>query len=152
MSQSNGQTQYLVINGSYVRLWSPYRKNSGLPCPRLRKVGIYVAQVVGELLAESQTTLECRFEHSRTYVERIYGFDLSSKGLYRAVCGTVLSRYIGLIEITGPAGSILDVVVDSTETNAESAILACIKRSGFPDTKTRLFEAFSAHLGVVGIF
>ena len=100
---------------------------------------------------ERQTTLDCRFELSRTYAERIYEFDLSNEGLYRAVCGTVLSRYIGLIEITGPDGPILDIVVDSTETNSESATLACIKRSGFPETQIKPLEAISKYLGVVGI-
>ena len=129
----------------------PVPQKLRLTLSRLRKTGIYVAQVVGELLMDRQTTLDCHFELSYNYVKRIYEFDLSSDGLYRAVCCTVLSRYIGLIEIAGPTGPILDVVVDSTETNSESAVLACIKRSEFPDTKNMLFEAFAKHLGVVGI-
>ena len=76
---------------------------------------------------------------------------LSNEGLYRAVCSIVLSRYIGLIEVAGPAGPILDIVVDSTETNSESATLACIKRSGFPNTQIKVFEAIAKYLGVVGI-
>ena len=118
---------------------------------RLRRSGLNVAQAIGEAFAEPQTTLDCRFELSRTYVKRIYTFGLSSEGLYRAVCSIVLSRYIGLIEVAGPAGPILDIVVDSTETNAESATLACIKRSGFPNTQIRAFEAIAKYLGVVGI-
>ena len=129
----------------------PVPQKLRLTISRLRKVGLYVAHVIGQLFAEPQTTLDCRFELSRTYTKRIYEFALSSQGLYRAVCGTVLSRYIGLIEIAGPAGPLLDVVVDSTETNSESALLACIKRSGFPNTRIRLFEAFAKHLGVIGI-
>ena len=129
----------------------PVPQKLRLTLSRLRKVGLYVAQVIGVLFAEPQTTLDCRFELSRTYTKRIYDFALSSQGLYRTVCGTVLSRYIGLIEIAGPAGPLLDVVVDATETNSESAVLACIKRSGFPNTKIRLFEAFAKHLGVIGI-
>ena len=129
----------------------PVPQKLRLTLTRLRKVGIHVAQVISELFAEPQTMLDCRFELSRIYAKRIYEFDLSRKGLYQAICGTVLSRYIGLIEIAGPDGPILDVVVDSTETNSESAILACIKRSGFPDTKIKLFEAISKYLGAVGI-
>ena len=129
----------------------PLPQKLRLTLSRLRRIGLYVAHAVGEAFAEPQTTLDCRFQLSRTYTKRIYSFDLSSEGLYRAVCGTVLSRYIGLIEIAGPAGSILDIVVDSTETNSESAVLACIKRSGFPRTQIKVFEAIAKHLGVVGI-
>ena len=118
---------------------------------RLRRSGLNVAQAIGEAFAEPQTTLDCRFELSRTYAKRIYTFGLSSDGLYRAVCSIVLSRYIGLIEVAGPAGPILDIVVDSTETNSESATLACIKRSGFPNTQIKVFEAIAKYLGVVGI-
>ena len=118
---------------------------------RLRRSGLNIAQAIGTAFAEPQTTLDCRFELSRTYVRRIYTFGLSGEGLYRAVCSIALSRYIGLIEVTGPAGPILDIVVDSTETNSESATLACIKRSGFPNTQIKVFEAIAKYLGVVGI-
>ena len=129
----------------------PVPQKLRLTLSRLRRVDLFAAQVIGDGLAEPQTTLDCRFELSRTYAERIYKFGLSSEELYRAVCGTVLSRYIGLIEIAGPAGPILDIVIDSTETNSESAVLACIKRSGFPNTQIKLFEAIAKRLGVVGI-
>ena len=118
---------------------------------RLRRSGLNIAQAIGEAFAEPQTTLDCRFELSRTYARRIYTFGLSNEGLYRAVCSVVLSRYIGLIEVAGPAGPILDIVVDSTETNSESATLACIMRSGFPNTQIKVFEAIAKYLGVVGI-
>ena len=130
----------------------PVPQKLRLTLSRLRKTGIYVAQVMGALSSDRRITLDCHFEYSYTYVKRIYEFDLSSDGLYRAVCCTSLSRYIGLIEIAGPDGPILDVIVDSTETNSESAILACIKRSGFPGTSHNLFETIAKHLGVVGIF
>ena len=129
----------------------PVPQKLRLALSRLRKTGIYVAEVMGEILSDRRITLDCHFEHSCNYVKRIYEFDLSSDGLYRAVCCTALSRYIGLIEITRPEGPILDVIVDSTETNSESAILACIKRPGFPGTSNKLFEAFAKKLGVVGI-
>ena len=117
----------------------------------LQQIGLNIAHAIGVAFAEPQTTLDCRFELSRTYTKRIYEFGLSSEGLYRAVCGTVLSRYIGLIKIAGPSGPILDIVVDSTEANPESAVLACIKRSGFPETQIKVFEAIEKYLGVVGI-
>ena len=129
----------------------PVPQKLRLTLSRLRRTGVYVAQIIGQLFEERQTTLDCRFELSCNYVKRAYEFGLSSDGLYRAVCCTALSRYIGLIEVTGPDGPILDIVVDSTETNSELAILACIKRSGFPSASHRIFEAFVKRLGVVGI-
>lgn len=59
---------------------------------RLRRTGLNIAQAIGEAFAEPQTTLDCRFELSRTYAKRIYTFGLSSEGLYRAACSIVLSR------------------------------------------------------------
>lgn len=114
----------------------------------LRRLGLGIAQAIGTAFKEQQTTLDCRFELSRTYSKQAYTFGLSSEGLYRTVCGTVFSRYIGLIEITGPNGPILDIVVDSTETNSESAVLACIKRTGFPDSQIGVLEAIGNLLGV----
>ena len=129
----------------------PVPQKLRLTLSRLRKTGVYVAQVMGVILSDRGIVLDCHFEYSCSYVKRIYEFDLSRDGLYQAVCCTALSRYIGLIEIAGSNGPVIDVIVDSTETNSESAILACIKRSGFPDSKHHLFEAIANHLGVVGI-
>ena len=129
----------------------PVPQKLRLTLSRMRRVGLGLAQAIGDAFADPQTTLDCRFELSRTYAKRIYEFGLSREGLYRAVCGTALSRYIGLIEIAGPPGPILDIVVDSTETNPESAVLSCIKRSGFPETQIKVFEAIEKYLGVVGI-
>lgn len=117
----------------------------------LRKLGLVISQVIGVAFSGPQTTIDCQFELSRSYAERIYRFDLSNEGLYRAVCGTVLSRYIGLIEVVGPHGPVLDFVVDTTERNAESAVLACIKRSGFSNTHINLLEEIAELLGVVAI-
>ena len=129
----------------------PVPQKLRLTISRLRRLGLNIAVAVADAFKEPQTTLNSRFELSHTYTKRIYEFDLSREGLYRAVSGTALSRYIGLIEITCPAGPVLDIVVDSTETNPESAVLACIKRSGFPETELAVFEAVANYLGVDGI-
>ena len=126
----------------------PVPQKLRLTISRLRQLGLGIAQALGDAFNEPQTTLDCRFELSRAYTKRAHTFALSSEGLYRIVCGTVLSRYIGLIEITGPAGPILDIIVDSTETHSESAVLACIKRSGFPDSQNGVLEAIGNLLGV----
>ena len=129
----------------------PVPKKLRLTVSRLRRVGLVVAQAIGEGLSDSYTTLDCTFVRSQKYLERIYKFGLSSEGLYRAVCGTALSRYIGLIEIAGRDGPVLDIAVDSTEQNPEAAVLACIRRSGFPSRRMKLFHNVARHLGVDGI-
>ena len=122
-----------------------------LTVSRLRRVGLVVAQAIGEGLSDRCTTLDCTFAGSQKYAERVYEFGLSSDGLYRAVCGTALSRYIGLIEIAGRNGPTLDIVVDSTEKNSEASVLACIRRSGCPSDQLKLFHRVSRWLGVNGI-
>ena len=126
----------------------PIPQNLRLTVSRLRWLGPEIAQAIGDAFADSQTTLNCRFEVSRNYAKQAYTFDLSSEGLYKIVCGTALSRHIGLIEIASPKGPILDIVVDSTESNAESAVLACIKRSGFPNSQFEVLEVIANYLGV----
>ena len=129
----------------------PVPKKLRLTVSRLRRVGLIVAQVIGVGLSEQSTTLDCTFVASQRYAERIYRFGLSSDGLYRAVCSTAFSRYIGLIEIAGPNGPVLDIVVDSTEKNSEASVLACIRRSGFPTGRKNLFDRIAKWLGVDGI-
>ena len=130
----------------------PVPQKLRLTLSRLRPVGLIVAQLMGAQLSNPKTTLDCAFIGSQKYVERIYGFGLSSDGLYRAVCRTSLSRYIGLIAIAAPIGPLLDIVVDTTERNSESAVLACIRRSAFPNDQKQLFERISKQLGVDGIW
>ena len=129
----------------------PVPQKLRLTLSRLRKLGLPIAQAIGVALGEPRITLNCRFGLSRSYAERMYDFGLSSDGLYQAVCGTTLSRYIGLIEIAGPFGPLFDVVADTTETTSESAALVCIKRSGFLDTHVKLLQAVGKHLGVMAI-
>ena len=129
----------------------PVPKKLRLTISQLQTVGVLVAQFIGGTMKQPLTTINCRFVASHAYVKQIYEFGLSSKGLYKAVCGTVLSRYIGVIEIANPAGPVLDVVVDSTEKNPSSAILACIMRSEFPKNGLQIFESIAKWLGVNGI-
>ena len=129
----------------------PVPKKLRLTFLRLRRVGHIVAQIIGVVLNEPRTTINYRFVVSHRYVKQLYEFGLSSEGLYQAVCGVALSRYVGVIEIANPAGPILDFLVDSTEKNSDSAILACIMRSKFSESELRLFENLVKTLGVTGI-
>ena len=125
----------------------PVPQKLRLTVSRLRRVGLVIAQAIGMHFGDSRTVLDSRFEASHVYMKELYNFGLSEDGLYQAACGMAFSRYIGLVEITGSAGPILDIIIDSTETNSETAVLACIRRSGFPDEHTPLFEAICDLLG-----
>ena len=129
----------------------PVPKKLRLTISRLKTVGALVAQFIGETMNQPLTTINCQFVASHAYIKQIYNFGLSKEGLYQAVCGTVMSRYVGIIEIANPTGPVLDIVVDSTEKNPSSAILACIMRSEFPKNGSRVFDAIAKWLGVVGI-
>ena len=129
----------------------PVPQKLRLTISRLRRLGLLIAQTIGMAFSEPQTTVVCRFELSRSYAKRLYNFGLSDDGVYRAVCETVLSRYLGLIEIRVPTGPIVDIVVDTTEANPQSAALACVRRAGCPDRKTNVLEAIARRLGLTVI-
>jgi hypothetical protein len=122
-----------------------------LTLARLRALGLIAAQALGDAFKEPRTTLDSKYELSRNYAARAYGFGLSEEGLFQLICKTPLSRYVGLIEVSSQEGPLLDVVVDATETNAEPAALACVKRRAFPATRERLFETIAEHLGARAI-
>jgi hypothetical protein len=62
-----------------------------------------------------------------------------------------MSRFIGIIEITAGATPVLDVIVDTTETNPESAVFACIKRSGFSADGDDVLNAIAKYLGAPAV-
>ncbi len=129
----------------------PVPQKLRLTLSRLRRLGPAIAEAIGVAFAEPQTTLDCRYELARIYTNRAYKFGLSTDGLYQLLCGIPLSRYLGLIEISGPGGPILDIVVDSTETNAESSVLACVKRGAFPPGTEAVFLTVAKYLGTDAI-
>jgi len=117
-----------------------------LTVTRLHRLGLQAAQVIGDDFGDPLTTLNCGYQLGQDYVVRAYQFGLSGEGIYPLVCRTALSRYVGVIEISGPGGSILDLLLDTTETNLEPAVLACIQRAALPG-KEPLFAAIARHFG-----
>ena len=113
----------------------------------MREVGLVIAEALGNIYDDSVITLDCKFEPSISYLRRLYGFNLTPDGLFRAVTETVMSRYVGLIELSGDPGSILDIVFDTTETHSESAVLACVNRSQFDESQMEALRLVSVQLG-----
>jgi hypothetical protein len=125
----------------------PVPQKLRLTITRMRRLGLIVAQAIGDRFDDPLTTLDCRYELASRYGERAYGFGLSDNGIYQLECQTSMSRFVGLIEITSPSASILDVVLDTTETQSEPAVLACVCRAGFPADEKEFFQIIARYLG-----
>src|SRR5208283_3719726 len=80
----------------------PVPQKLRLSITRMRRVALQAAQAIGEVFAEPMTILNCRYELGREYVVRAYGFGLSNQGMYQLACRTALSRFVGVVEISGP--------------------------------------------------
>jgi len=113
----------------------------------MRRLGVIIAQTIGEAFDDRTTTLNCRYELARKYGPRAYAFGLSQEGIYKLACQTPLSRFLGLIEVKSAAGPIMDVLLDVTEADPEPAVLACVKRDGMPAESGALLDAIVKHLG-----
>ncbi len=124
----------------------PVPQKLRLTVTRLRRIGLLAAQTIGDAFSERQTTLECRYELACSYVTRAYTFGLSDEGMYAIACQTPLSRIVGVIEISGPSGPIIDLLLDTTEANPEPAVLACIKRAAL-QKEDNLLRALAKYFG-----
>lgn len=103
---------------------------------RAREIALQVADHIGEHFKEAggHAVFNCRFERASQFRGRILGPGLSDEGVFDLTCGAVLSRYVGVIEISSKDGvPLLDVILDSTETASNPAILGWVRRPGLPD-------------------
>jgi len=116
---------------------------------RLRALGFNVAEALGQMLIEfpDGVILNCRFELSNSYRSRAFDFKLSDGGAHALMCEVTLPRYVGLIEISVPDGPLLDVLLDSTETRANPATLACVRRERLPARIASQVAALAKALG-----
>lgn len=114
----------------------------------LRAIGIPLAEMFGIAFIDlnGQLTLNCRYRTATEYRENAFSFGLSDHGAYKIAAETVLSRYVGVIELSSPDGPVLDIVVDTTETPANPAILACVKRSKMSSEDQKKAEALAPAL------
>ena len=89
----------------------------------MRSLGFPIADATGVLL-DRTVDLNCRYDVASSYRTRAFQFDLTDDGAYLLAHALVLSRYIGLIELSDDEGPLLDVLLDSTETVANPSVLA----------------------------
>ena len=98
-----------------------------LTMARMRTLGFPIANTTGVLL-DRTVNLNCRYGLASSYRREAFQFDLTDDGAYSLAHELVLSRYIGLIELSDDEGPLLDVLLDSTETVANPSVLACVVR------------------------
>ncbi|HKY55662.1 MAG TPA: hypothetical protein VJM08_15200 [Anaerolineales bacterium] len=120
-----------------------------MPISRIRYLGMRLAEAVGDAFSEfsRDITFNCRYRLGVAYQDMAVGFGLTSDGLYSLNCETVLSRYIGVIEMTLTKGPLFDVLLDATETRANPSVLAFVRRSEFPERHKKSFHLIAKNCG-----
>ncbi|HEX9198165.1 MAG TPA: hypothetical protein VF865_01295 [Acidobacteriaceae bacterium] len=124
-----------------------------LTIARIRSLGYGIAEATGLAFAGVMppVQLDCRYRLATDYRASAFGFRLSDAGLYQLTCETVLSRYVGAVEISSGGAALFDVLLDTTENVAHRALLACVRREGLPDTAIPVMRTFAKGLETVAI-
>ena len=120
---SEDEADHLILRAIVV----PAPAKIRLTVARMRSLGFPIANATGILL-DRTVDLNCRYDVASSYRARAFQFDLTDDGAYSLAHGLVLSRYIGLIELSDDEGPLLDILLDSTETVANPSVLACVVR------------------------
>ena len=102
-----------------------------LSAVRLRALAHEIAQAVAVgIPAFDGLEVHTRFCRGATYLAKAYDFNLSLEGLREFTHETALSRYVGVIGLVTDSGPVADVILDATETSANPAVLAIVRREG----------------------
>jgi hypothetical protein len=120
-----------------------------LTITRMRSLGLGVANTVGKLLPQfgQQTTLRCRYRLATDYRAAARDFGLTPAGLYNLNCELVLSRYIGMIELSAPDGAIVDFLLDATESGINPVVLGCVQRRSLSAEDSANLAFIASRLG-----
>lgn len=122
-----------------------------LTAGRMRELAHYIAQVVAKIVPtlSGEITMNCRYSRAVNYREGACKHGLSGEGLYKILCGLALSRYVGVIELTVRKEPLLDVLLDTTETEFNPSVLAMVARQSWPknalvqlEALARVFDAY----------
>ena len=134
---SEDEADHLLLQAIVV----PAPAKIRLTVTRMRSLGFPIANATGVLL-DRTVDLNCRYDVASSYRVRAFQFDLTDDGAYLLAHALVLSRYIGLIELSDDEGPLLDILLDSTETVANPSVLACVVRRSLDADA----EEFLSHL------
>lgn len=143
---SKDEEDHLLLGAIVVPVPAKIR----LTVTRMRTVGFPIANAAG-LLLERTVDLDYRYVLASSYRARAFEFDLTDDGAYSLAHGLVLSRYIGLIELSDSEGPLLDILLDSTETVANPSVLACVVRRSLDDDAEKAFFHLSQKLAATHV-
>ena len=123
-----------------------------LSAVRLRALALEIGQTVATIIPDFDgLRVHTRFCRGAIYSGRAYDFRLSLDGLRKLTHETVLSRYVGLIELVTDGGPVVDVIVDATETRPNPAVLAVLRREGASVVYGRQLRILARVLGAKAI-
>ena len=123
-----------------------------LSAVRLRAFAHAVAQTVAVgIPALAGLEVHTSFCNGASYRARAYDFNLSLERLREFTHETILSRYVGVIELVTDSGPVADVILDATETSPNPGVLAVVRREAAPPTYGRQIRVIAKVLGAKGI-
>ena len=119
-----------------------------LSAVRLRALAHEVAQTVAVVMPDlDRVEVHTSFCKGASYRTKAYGFNLSLEGIREFTHETILSRYVGLIELVTDNGPVVDVILDATETSPNPGVLAIVRRRAAPPAYGRLIHVIAEVLG-----
>ena len=119
---------------------------------RLRAVAHEITEVVARITPRVEgLEVRTRFCQGTAYRASALGFDLSLDGLLKFMHDTILSRYVGVIELMAGDGPVVDVILDATETTPNPAILAIVRREGISPTEGASLVVLAELLGATSV-
>ena len=123
-----------------------------LSAVRLRALAHALAQTVAVgIPALAGLEVHTSFCKGASYRTKAYDFNLSLEGLREFTHETLLSRYVGVIELVTDNGPVADVILDATETSPNPGVLAVVRREAAPHAYGRQIRVIAEVLGARGI-
>jgi hypothetical protein len=143
--RTENEMEHAILDAMIVPVPAKLR----LTVTRMRELGLALAETAGKMLPQfsRKVGLNTRYRKGTDYLKLSLSFGLSDDGLKELLCGTTLSRYIGVIEIGIAEGPLFDVLLDATETRANPAALACVCRERLPVGSKEQLGAIASRLG-----
>jgi len=143
--RTDNEVEHAILDAMIVPVPAKLR----LTVTRMRELGLALAETAGQIFSQFNrgVGLNTRYFKGTDYRKAAVDFGLSNDGLYKLLCQVALSRYIGVVEISVPDGPLFDVLLDATETRANPAALACLRRSLLPSGAEEKLGAIANRFG-----
>ena len=108
----------------------PVASKLRLTADRLWDLGMSFGEAFSKLCPQfgREVTVSCRYISAVQYRKSAFTLGLEDTGAHRLAAELVMSRYLGVVELVTTKGPLLDVILDTTETNANPAILALVRK------------------------